>query len=223
MILLVPLALAQDLSEIVQEIDSEIQGNEIPSPIDKIFGDERINIHIDTGDETIVLALITQDAKVEGLSQHEVEDPSLNAYTTEKTIVTIMESNDPLASLTYALDNKDITYEAVGVVNKFKFFFVNIFIKITGSMSSDEFEVAEFETEKNDELILITETDPNVGILLIDGTVVQAGDLIDPADLEYRPEDYEGEDTFEWKAFDGEAVSETDDLVIEINQPIATP
>ncbi|MBI2102937.1 hypothetical protein HYT55_03805 [Candidatus Woesearchaeota archaeon] len=147
---LLPVALAEikqvDLESEVMAIQNEVVGQELTGPIAKLFGDEKINVHLSTasGEESII-GIITEDKKVKALGLNEVSDASLDVYTDEKTAARILIAQNPAAQLQKALGEKKITYKAKGFFHRMKLGFVDMFVDVlkgaeTGA-TEEEFEV----------------------------------------------------------------------------------
>lgn len=134
-LLLLPVVLAEikqvDLESEIMAIQSEVVGQELTGPMAKLFGDERINVHLSTakGDESII-GIITEDKKVKALGLNEVSDPSLDVYTDEKTAAKILVAENPLAQLQKALGEKKVTYKAKGFFHKMKLGIVDMFVDV---------------------------------------------------------------------------------------------
>ncbi len=129
-------------------LNKELAGKTIPKPVDKLFGDERINIHfgLENGEKAI-LGLITENGKFKSLTVGKLKKVSLNVYTSEKVVKEIESAEDSAKALKEAFDKKEIRYKAVGIFNKIKFSVLSMIIKIGGGFSE---EVAIEETEKED-------------------------------------------------------------------------
>jgi predicted nucleic acid-binding protein/plastocyanin len=141
LLVLLPVVIAQsDVANMMQEVGFELQGTKVPAPLNKIFGDERVNVHIEIGDETVIMALITKKGVVDQIAAAEVKNPTLNVYTSESALAKIMMSSNQLSALKRAIDNGDVRYKAVGFVQKVKFFFVNFLLKVTGGLDSEDAE-----------------------------------------------------------------------------------
>lgn len=130
------LAFAQDMdntqeSGIILELNGlyeSYQGQEMPKPFAMIFGNENINIYIDD----IKVGVKTQEGRLKIFQTTHFVDPTMNVYTTEDTIKSIMSSQDPGKAAQEALNDGDITYKGVGVGKKVKLFFVKIGATVAG-------------------------------------------------------------------------------------------
>ena len=148
---LLPVALAEikqvDLESEVMAIQNEVVGQELTGPIAKLFGNEKINVHLSTasGEESII-GIITEDKKVKALGLNEVSDASLDVYTDEKTAARILIAQNPSAQLQKALGEKKITYKAKGFFHKMKLGFVDMFVDVLKGAESGATE-EEFEVE----------------------------------------------------------------------------
>ena len=129
----------------VNEIDSsldalnnQLEGKVIPAPLNKIFGDEKINVNFKMNDgSTLIVGLITENNKFKSLVAGGVDEPSLNVYTTEKVVKNIESSSDPASTLKQAYSRGTISYQAVGMKNKIKFAFISVFMKVSGWFSDN--------------------------------------------------------------------------------------
>ncbi|MBE0516739.1 MAG: hypothetical protein IBX41_05040 [Methanophagales archaeon] len=104
----------------------------IPFLLKGPIADERIHAEISLNDGTVLILGITTDneAKIMSFERGEISDPTIKAYTTENTVRSIMDSEDPVSAFQAALDTGAITYEGVGFVNKLKYGAIGFFWKI---------------------------------------------------------------------------------------------
>ncbi len=148
------LAFAESTGTEMKALNADLEGQAIPSPLDKLFSDERINIYFSMGtDEDLVMGLITSNSKFSSLSAGELEDPSLNVYVAEDVMAEIENSDNPGEVLQTALKDGKIRYEAIGFFNKIKFAAIKLMITV-GNWFSDETEVepaVEEELKENEE------------------------------------------------------------------------
>jgi len=112
------------------ELKTQVEGKELIGLSGKLFGNERVNVHVtaDDGSEFIV-GVETKDKKVLLVTEGGVEKPTLRIYTTEKVIREIMAAHEPINALQAGLQDEKITYKAVGFFNKMKFSFISLFAK----------------------------------------------------------------------------------------------
>ena len=147
-----PIAFAEGMGTEMQAINAELEGQEIPSPLNKLFSDERINIYFAmAGEEDVVMGLTTSNGKFSRLSAGELENPSLNLYIAEDVASEIENSENPGGTLQTALENGRIRYEAVGFFNRIKFTAINLMIKVGSWFSSEEKPAVETSTEGSEE------------------------------------------------------------------------
>lgn len=103
----------------------------IPGFVKSIIGTERINAHLSMNDGSmLVLGAVTEDARILELSVGEISEPTLNIYLSEKVIMDIQNSDNPVDALEAAIKDGDITYKAVGMFKKLKFGFVGVAMKL---------------------------------------------------------------------------------------------
>lgn len=149
-LLIIPLALAEtkqvNLEAEIMQVQGEAVGQELTGPVAKLFGNERINVHLKNGEGESIIGIITKDKKIEAIGLNEVSDPSLEVYTDEKTVAKILISQNPLAQLQKALGEKKITYKAKGFFHKLKLKFVDMFVDVlkgadTGALEDIDVEI----------------------------------------------------------------------------------
>ena len=101
--------------------------DKIPDFAKKLFGNERINIHIKYYKD---FYLITEDAKLLDVNEGSLDNPTLNVYTDKETADVIVTGK---LSLKEALDEGLVSYEAVGLWSKLKFGMFSGFVIINFS------------------------------------------------------------------------------------------
>ncbi|MBS3169891.1 hypothetical protein J4210_05385 [Candidatus Woesearchaeota archaeon] len=152
LILTIPLALAEtkqvNLEAEIMKVQGEAVGQELSGPVARLFGDERINVHLKNGAGESIIGIITEDKKIQALSLNEVSDPSLEVYTDEKTVAQILISPNPLAQLQKALGEKKITYQAKGFFHKLKLKFVDLFVDVLKGADAGAVEEVDIEIVK---------------------------------------------------------------------------
>ncbi len=123
--------LFEDLEEQVDIYNQNVVG--IPF-ITRLLGEERINCEISLDNGTMLTIGIKTDenAKVISLEKGEISDPTVNAYTTEKSVRNIMNSGDPVSAFQDALNSGEIKFEGVGLGNKIKVGVMSAAIKLSG-------------------------------------------------------------------------------------------
>ncbi|HLC91311.1 MAG TPA: hypothetical protein VJI15_06110 [Candidatus Nanoarchaeia archaeon] len=144
----IPFAMAKpDLAEMINHFGQELQGQEIPKPASSFLGDQKINLHILQNDgEDLVVGIVTEQGKIKNLIVAEVKDPTLTISTDEDTIEAILTREDKFSVIKQALDDKKLTYKAVGFSNKVKFWFAKTAAKAFGLFNkNDDAEGAEVE------------------------------------------------------------------------------
>src|SRR3989338_2260890 len=142
-ILLLSTFTAADLQKDFEKEMSSLVGSELPGLAKNLFDEERINIYITSQEgEVIVVGIATANGKISEVSADQLENPTLNAYITEKVFRRILASKNPLAAFRQAFENADITYSAAGYLGKIKFgvasFFLGIFDWFSGEIDEGE-------------------------------------------------------------------------------------
>ncbi len=165
-----------DFNDDVTVLQSEVVGKVIPGPIGFLFGDERMNLHVEmaTG-EVVTVGVVTDNKVVEEFAAGAIQKPSINIYTDQETMASVQGSDDPLMALRSALDGGEITYSAVGLFNKMKFGFWGMFFGM--SKESDKSDVEIVEKEETEDVVDVAEED----------------DVVEEVDLEEEAEEAEEE------------------------------
>ena len=132
---------AINVDELTNEMElakSEIIGQELPGPLATMFGNEKVNIHVnlESGDK-LVVAVVTENNKLTSFDFNTLSDPTLNVYLDDVTLAKIQSAKDPLKELKNALDQEKITYKAVGFWKKIKFAFLSMFVNMLGGFSDN--------------------------------------------------------------------------------------
>ncbi|MBI2666471.1 hypothetical protein HYX13_02570 [Candidatus Woesearchaeota archaeon] len=123
----------------LEALQQELIGKELPGPLGKLFGDQRINFHLelDSG-ESIISGIIIEKKIVKNIQIAEVSNPTLEIKTTEVVIRSAMQSSAPAATLQKAMKDKQITIRTHGFVNGLKFKFISGLVSVAGLFSDDE-------------------------------------------------------------------------------------
>ena len=128
----------QQLTTQIEDAQDELVGQQLSGPMAKVFGDTKINLHITLEEEgEVIVSITTKNNQVESISIATGDDRDLDVYVSEQIINKISSSNDPLPLLLSALQNKEITYKAKGFINKIKFGFIKIFLKMNGGFAEE--------------------------------------------------------------------------------------
>lgn len=96
------------------------QTSEVPSVVGSIVGGETVNVEINRSNGTEKVG-----AKMEGLEMTEIEkggfeDNTMNVYTDEETVQTILDSEDPFEQVKDELNSDDIEYDSTTTGGKVK-------------------------------------------------------------------------------------------------------
>ncbi|ABR56269.1 conserved hypothetical protein [Methanococcus aeolicus Nankai-3] len=102
--------------------------NEISLPI---ASSERINMYITMNSgETLKVYVIVENGKLTAFDKGELENNTLNIYTTEQTINNILNSDAPVEELLSSIKNENIKLEGVGIFNYIKIEILNMLFKL---------------------------------------------------------------------------------------------
>lgn len=107
-----------------------------PDPLKSLLGNEAILAVIDMNNgNNVALKIVTEDMIVTEFSVVDqsvpVFSPSLIITTNEKTVRTLLKSDDPATYFLEAYDSGAIDIEAVSIVNKMTFSVGNIILKLS--------------------------------------------------------------------------------------------
>lgn len=127
-LLLVSLVSALDIEKEAEKIKTVFNDNidQVPGIVITLFGDEQINVHVSDVKEIsqgsdVILGVSMQDGLIESVKEGELENPTMNAYLTEETLLELLWSTDPFNDLSIALDEGKVTYKAVTFGGKIKY------------------------------------------------------------------------------------------------------
>ena len=133
--------------------DSEVVGTDLPGFARSLFGNQRMNIHISLNDgSTEMHGLVTENGVVTQFTDSELSNPTVNVYTSEDVIVTILNSENSISAFQDALNNGGITYNAIGFVNRIRFSFVSVFVRLANFFSGNEGEDSSNNGDSGSEL-----------------------------------------------------------------------
>lgn len=118
-----------NVSEYTDEINSH--SDQLPGFVKDIVGGEDINVYIDREDkEQYNLSISMDGMDVKNLSTTQLEEPTLEVWTSEEIVQKIVKADEPVTEMKDAINNGDVDYEANKTWTKVKLFFANIFMKI---------------------------------------------------------------------------------------------
>ncbi|MBT4935666.1 hypothetical protein HOL21_02285 [Candidatus Woesearchaeota archaeon] len=176
-----------DFNNDFQDIKVNSEGQRLTGPVGTLFKNVHMNIYIDQNNgEELIVGIVIKDKIISSINLEELDDPSLNVYTSESAIQEMSTAQDLLLSVKKAVAEEKITYESVGFFNKIKFAFISLFL----DFDEDDGDV---DDENN---VVIEETSDENSI----SSTVDDDDLDDEEETE--------EDTVN--------VDETDEEVVEV-------
>ena len=116
--------------------ETELVGSELPGFARSLFGNQKINLHVTlaSGEEEIH-GIVTEDGKITQVTSTDIEDKTLDVYTSENAILEISQASNTGQELQAALRDGRITYQAVGFMNRIRFSFVGVLTRIAGWFS----------------------------------------------------------------------------------------
>ena len=125
-LLTLPISTALNTNKILDDLE-KIKNNynenfEAPGFFNALFGNEKINLHITLNNkDNLTIGIITKNGKVTLIQEGPIENPTLNAYTTEPVMDKFLYSDNPFIELKTALDNDQLTYKPATFTSKIKY------------------------------------------------------------------------------------------------------
>lgn len=119
-----------DLTTLFTSLKSEYLNQSLEGPLGGVLGNERITFFIETSNGVQAFHVITEKKVVIEMDVGEVEDTTLEVFSSQETITEIMTAENQYETFQTALREKKITYNAVGVGKKVKFAFSRMMLKI---------------------------------------------------------------------------------------------
>ncbi len=114
-----------DKDELFFELSEVVKNHDIGS----ILKDARMNWIITKNDGSkLIIGVVIENGELKRFMKGGIDNPTINAYTTEKVVRELLNSKDP-KSLKKALNDGKIKLEGVGIVNQVKVAIVNFISK----------------------------------------------------------------------------------------------
>ncbi|MFB6145716.1 MAG: hypothetical protein ABEJ99_04405 [Candidatus Nanohaloarchaea archaeon] len=92
----------------------------IPSVARGLISDQRITVHLESGDN---YSAVLDGLKMQKIEKGDLNDPTLEVWTSVPAVKKIASSDNPRDALKNALNQGNVDYEAHGWMNKIKFWF----------------------------------------------------------------------------------------------------
>lgn len=102
----------------------EIQGQEIPNKLKPLIGNQEINIYLDN---VFSFSLNILEGKID-YSTEELNKTSLEVYLSNEVLDKILNSENPSTKVVEYYNSGEIVIKRKTIMNKIKFFFLNLFI-----------------------------------------------------------------------------------------------
>ena len=101
-------------SEGLQQLKEEYNGqsDNVPGFVSTIVGGEKVNFRIENESTNETVGVAFEGVEITKIEKGGLEDPTLEAWTDQETINTIIESDEKYSELQEALNENDIDYEA---------------------------------------------------------------------------------------------------------------
>ncbi|WMW23317.1 hypothetical protein RE476_05685 [Methanolobus mangrovi] len=133
---LIPVASADVVSDLDIKVNEYNENaDKLPSFLKSLLGNEVIKLVILTNDEEeIYIKAITEDAYItvfEEIDENDEIGETIIIGTSENTVQSILNSEDPLTTFLDAKDNGELIIEPVGFVNNLTFAVANVLLKLS--------------------------------------------------------------------------------------------
>lgn len=136
LVMFMPIASADIVSDLELKVNEYNENASLlPSYLKSLLGNEVIKLVIMTNDgEQKYIKAITEDAYVsvfEEIDENTEIGETVIIATSEDTIRSILDSEDPLGTFLDAKDSGEIVIEPVGLLNSIKFTLANVILKLS--------------------------------------------------------------------------------------------
>jgi len=116
---------------LVEELETVVQQYDVGD----YFSDERMNWKVKKTDgESLHIAVVVENGDIVEFYEGNIKDPSINAYTSEKTIRNLLDAKNS-QSIRDAWSNGDIRIEGVGMGNAIRIGFMGFVNWVTAPFS----------------------------------------------------------------------------------------
>ena len=223
-----------DLDTIMDNLN-HLEGQSIPSPVNKFVKSEQINVHVftSTGAEEVI-GINILEGKVDSVTEETLPDPNLDLYLTEELLIDLTTGSNPLTTMKEAYNNGDLSYQAHGLWGKIKYLLVKSALKLDFLIDEnvppviDESEVVEEVVEEVEDAVeeVIEEVEEEIEEVVEEVTEEEATEEVteevteeEPAETETTEETTEEETEAEAEEVEEEIVEETTTLhTVEITE-----
>ncbi len=111
----------QTIDEILEDLSETMLNRLIPTPFSHIIGNERIEVIINTDNESQILySFVSQDNVIQTIQKGEIENPTIGIEISESIIRDILDSDNQFEALKQAYQDKNIQIAGNGVWNSIK-------------------------------------------------------------------------------------------------------
>lgn len=104
---------SQGLQDIKKEYNR--QSDEVPGFVGNIVGGERVNIRLETDSGNKTVGVSFEGVEISEIKRDGFENPTLRVWSDEKTVSTIMDSDNKYETLQKKLNENEIHYKATTV------------------------------------------------------------------------------------------------------------
>lgn len=86
------------------------QTDQVPSFVGKIIGGERVNMKLEVNGSNETLGVAFKELKIENITKSGVDNPTMEVWTDQETVSSVIESESKYEAIRQELDEKDIEY-----------------------------------------------------------------------------------------------------------------
>jgi hypothetical protein len=104
-----------DAMETIDELNNAHAAQQLGETVDVTQDD------IDELPETMVIGVALEDGLIKEIKEGSLDNPTMKAYLTEETAVSILVDDDPFTALLDAIDSGAVTYEATTFTGTIKY------------------------------------------------------------------------------------------------------
>jgi hypothetical protein len=121
--------------------------DKIPNFVKSVLGNERINAELLSAEGNRQYGIVMNEGAIASIGTGFLENPTLEIKASKSTIKSILQADNQLNQLEYALDNDEITYDAIGLKTEAKTFLADLAVDVLGQKSESTQQESEPKLE----------------------------------------------------------------------------
>ncbi|MDY6765803.1 MAG: hypothetical protein SVW77_00390 [Candidatus Nanohaloarchaea archaeon] len=127
----------QPLSDTLDELDTLVasyneNADSLPSLVKRLIAGERINVHIDTAEDEVVVGAVLDGARVARTERGGIGNATVEFYTDEERVRGALAAENPREHALAAFNSGRITYDTKGFGRAVKFAVLSTVSKVIG-------------------------------------------------------------------------------------------